>query len=378
MLDIKFVRENPDKVKENIKKKFQDHKIDLVDEVIEKEKEMRAMKQRIDDLRAQRNSLSKQIGGLMKNGQKEEAEKVKQQVSSMADELKETEEIRIRINQPMILWDGRREYFLDKLSGRLSVEAEGSYYIKESDISAMLTFLSRYSIYAYEEELKSGFLTLEGGHRVGVTGQIRMEGEKVEQLAYVGSLNIRIAHQKIGCAKEILPFIRTEQRVRNTLFVSSVGIGKTTLLRDSIRLISGDETSRIHFKVGVVDERSEIAACCHGIPQNNLGIRTDVIDRCKKAVGMRMLLRSMSPDVIAVDELGSMEDFQAVDEVLHCGCSILGTIHAADMLELQQKEQLQKWVEQKIFERYVILKKDDEGRRHFMIYDGTWEKIWSD
>ena len=92
MLDIKFVRENPDKVKENIKKKFQDHKIDLVDEVIEKEKEMRAMKQRIDDLRAQRNSLSKQIGGLMKNGQKEEAEKVKQQVSSMADKLKETEE----------------------------------------------------------------------------------------------------------------------------------------------------------------------------------------------------------------------------------------------------------------------------------------------
>ena len=294
------------------------------------------------------------------------------------DKLKETEEIRIRINQPMILWDGRREYFLDKLSGRLSVEAEGSDYIKESDISAMLTFLSRYSIYAYEEELKSGFLTLEGGHRVGVTGQIRMEGEKVEQLAYVGSLNIRIAHQKIGCAKEILPFIRTEQRVRNTLFVSSVGIGKTTLLRDSIRLISGDETSRIHFKVGVVDERSEIAACCHGIPQNNLGIRTDVIDRCKKAVGMRMLLRSMSPDVIAVDELGSMEDFQAVDEVLHCGCSILGTIHAADMLELQQKEQLRKWVEQKIFERYVILKKDDEGRRHFMIYDGTREKIWSD
>lgn len=192
------------------------------------------------------------------------------------DKLKETEEIRIRINQPMILWDGRKEYFLDKLSGRLSVEAEGSYYIKESDISAMLTFLSRYSIYAYEEELKSGFLTLEGGHRVGVTGQIRMEGEKVEQLAYVGSLNIRIAHQKIGCAKEILPFIRTEQRVRNTLFVSSVGIGKTTLLRDSIRLISGDETSRIHFKVGVVDERSEIAACCRGISQNNLGIRTDV------------------------------------------------------------------------------------------------------
>lgn len=178
--------------------------------------------------------------------------------------------------------------------------------------------------------------------------------------------------------KDILPFIRTEQSVRNTLFVSSVGIGKTTLLRDCIRLISGDETSRIHFKVGVVDERSEIAACCRGISQNNLGIRTDVIDRCKKAVGMRMLLRSMSPDVIAVDELGSMEDFQAVDEVMHCGCSILGTIHAADMLELQQKEQLQKWVEQKIFERYVILKKDDEGRRHFMIYDGTREKIWSD
>lgn len=294
------------------------------------------------------------------------------------EKLYEMEEIRIRINQPLLLWDGRREHFLDKLSGRLSMEVEGSYYIKENDIHAMLTFLSRYSIYAYEEELKSGFLTLEGGHRVGVAGQVRMEGEKVMQLAHVSALNIRIAHQKMGCAKDIIPFIRTEGRVRNTLLVSSVGIGKTTLLRDCIRLLSGDETSRIHFKVGVVDERSEIAACYHGIPQNNLGIRTDVMDRCRKSVGMRMLLRSMSPEVIAVDELGSMEDFQAVDEVLHCGCSILGTIHAADVMELQQKEQLRKWVKQQIFERYVILHKDEMGNRHFIIYDGEWIKLWCD
>lgn len=294
------------------------------------------------------------------------------------EQLAGIEEIRIRINQPVLFLDGNQEWFLNRQSRKLCRDAVHSYYIKESDIHAMLTFLSRYSIYAYEEELKSGFLTLEGGHRVGVAGQMRMEGDRVVQLAYAGSLNIRIAHQKIGCAKDILPHILNGNRVRNTLLVSAAGIGKTTLLRDCIRMLSGDETSRIHFKVGVVDERSEIAACYRGIPQNNLGIRTDVMDRCRKAAGMRMLLRSMSPEVIAVDELGSMEDFQAVDEVLHCGCSILGTVHAADMEELQRKVQLKKWAEQQIFERYVILKKDRNGIRHFEIFDGEWIKLWSD
>ena len=106
MLDIKFLREHPDAVKENIRKKFQDHKLPLVDEVIVKDKELRSMKQRVDDLRAQRNAMSKQIGGLMKEGKREKAEAVKQQVASMADELKEIEEkesvVREEVNRIMM------------------------------------------------------------------------------------------------------------------------------------------------------------------------------------------------------------------------------------------------------------------------------------
>ena len=130
------------------------------------------------------------------------------------------------------------------------------------------------------------------------------------------------------------------------------------------------------LRVGVVDERSEIAASYLGIPQHDVGIHTDVMDGCSKVQGMQMLLRSMAPQVIAVDELGGEADFQAVEQVLNCGCSILGTIHAASIQEMMQKQRLKQWLEQEIFERFVVLGLGENGLRQVKIYDEKLECLW--
>lgn len=287
----------------------------------------------------------------------------------------ELEEIRIRIGQPLIFRMREGEFYFHMEQGRLSRDGRLSYVVTRSDIQAILNFLSRYSIYAYKEELRSGFITLEGGHRVGLAGQVVMENGQVAQMNHISFLNIRIAHQCIGCAKAIYPYLLKEGHVCNTLIVSPVGIGKTTCLRDCIRLLSGDATSRQAYRIGVVDERSEIAACYQGVPQNDLGIRTDVMDRCDKSQGMLMLLRSMAPDVIAVDELGSRRDFEAVERILHSGCSILGTVHASDMADLEQKAHLKPWLAGQIFDRFILLKRNATGNRVYEIYDGALKRL---
>lgn len=290
----------------------------------------------------------------------------------MPDDL---EEIRVRIQKPLMFRKRKGDYYFHLKECRLDGNIQGAYIITYPDIQAMLTFLSRYSVYAYTEELRNGFITLEGGHRVGLAGQVVTEGEKVTAMPYVNFLNIRIARQQVGCAKDICSYLKEGGHVLNTLIVSSAGVGKTTCLRDCIRILSGEENAKEHYRVGVVDERSEIAACYMGIPQNNLGICTDVLDRCPKSQGMLMLLRSMAPDVIAVDELGSEADFSAVEQLLNSGCSIIGTVHAADMKELRGKKNLKRWLMSQMFERYVIIRRTQDGGRYYEIYNGVFEQI---
>ncbi len=150
---------------------------------------------------------------------------------------------------------------------------------------------------------------------------------------------------------------------------------KTTMLRDCIRMLSDGDRKLPGMKVGVVDERSEIAASFFGVPQNDLGDRADVLDNCPKAEGMRLLLRSMSPQVLAVDELGGREDYLAVEEALHCGCRIIGTMHAGDIMELQEKAYLQGWLKRGFFGRFVFLKRTEGGERGFMVYDGRLKEL---
>lgn len=288
------------------------------------------------------------------------------------------EEIRVRVNRPLQFYCGGEEYVLRLCVPELAQGTQDAYIVRESDIQAILTFLSHYSIYAYEEELRQGFLTLEGGHRVGVAGRAVTEQSRVLRLQDINFLNIRIAHQCIGCAEKLYPYLYGDGRFLNTLIVSPPGMGKTTLLRDCIRLLSDGAYGKAGHRVGVVDERSEIAACHRGIPQNDLGSRTDVLDGCSKAAGMRMLLRSMSPEVIAVDELGGEEDFAAVEQVLYSGSRILGTIHGEGVEQLRRKPRLRRWMDSGIFERCIIISCDGSRGRGYAVMDGTGRQLWSD
>lgn len=293
------------------------------------------------------------------------------------------EEIRVRIGQPMEFSYDTTNRYLMKQAGTCTFcgEAEfwngaGEFYrITERDIAEMLNYISNYSLYAYKEEMKQGFITVEGGHRIGIAGGTVVENGKITGLHHIAFLNIRVAHERIGCAGELLPYIRYQNSIYNTLLLSAPGAGKTTYLRDSIRMLSEGSVDSPGLKVCVVDERSEIAACHMGIPQNNLGPRTDVLDGCGKAEGMRMLLRSMSPQVLAVDELGTEKDFMAVEQAVYAGSKVLGTVHAGDIRELSEKPFLRRWVGKKVFRRYVYIERGKQGNRRFQIYDEHMEKL---
>ncbi len=287
----------------------------------------------------------------------------------------EPEEIRLRVGRPVMVLGKGKEYFWNQKEVKLQKAREGGYVWQEADMKETLSRMSRYSMYSLEEELRNGFITIQGGHRVGIAGRAVCEQGKVCSFRNITCINIRVARQKRGCAKELLPWLRQGESIYNTLIISPPGVGKTTMLRDCIRMLSDGDRKLPGMKVGVVDERSEIAASFFGVPQNDLGDRADVLDNCPKAEGMRLLLRSMSPQVLAVDELGGREDYLAVEEALHCGCRIIGTMHAGDIMELQEKAYLQGWLKRGFFGRFVFLKRTEGGERGFMVYDGRLKEL---
>lgn len=288
--------------------------------------------------------------------------------------LQRPEEIRLRIGQPVLLDTGSEELFWNPFQRRLQKEEENSYCVTEKDLRDMVAYMSNYSIYAFEEEIRAGFLTIQGGHRVGIAGKAVCENGRIQTIRQISFLNIRIAGEKKGCADSVMEYIRNGNSVYNTLIVSPPGAGKTTLLRDCIRQIAIGDKKHKGLKVGVVDERSEIAACYLGVPQNDLGLRTDVLDACPKSEGILLLLRAMSPQIISVDELGGRADYEAVEYALHCGCRLLGTIHGESLEEMQQKTHLKQWLERGFFERYIVIKKSEKQRR-FEIFDERLEQI---
>lgn len=263
-------------------------------------------------------------------------------------DFSELQEIRLRIGQPVTVLYQNEELILPTMYSEK--KRLGKQEMKET-----IEHISNYSLYAYEHELKQGFITIEGGHRVGMAGQVIMEGGKIKNMKYISSINIRVSHEVLDCANKIFPYITYNKQMYHTLIISPPRCGKTTLLRDVIRQISDGNRWIKGCTVGVVDERSELGGCYLGVIQNNLGMRTDILDRCPKADGMIMLIRSMAPQVVAVDEIGAKEDVHAIEYAMHCGCKMLATAHGDSMEEICKKPIFEKLIREKRFERYVIL-----------------------
>lgn len=268
-------------------------------------------------------------------------------------EISSLQEIRMRVNRPLLLRYGGREYGLGA-DGRIKDAREGITVSREL-LEETLSCITGYSLYAFDEELRQGFLTVPGGHRVGVAGRTVAEGGRIQCIRNISFLNIRLAHQKPGCADAVLPYLVEDGRLCNTLIVSPPGCGKTTLLRDLIRQISDGSGSLEGRTVGVVDERSELAGSYLGVPQNDIGMRTDVLDCCPRAEGIMLLLRSMTPQVIAVDELGGSSDAEAVVRAFYCGCRLIATMHGSSYGDVCGQPLLRPLAEAGVFERYLVL-----------------------
>lgn len=290
------------------------------------------------------------------------AERLEQIPSFQQNEI---EEIRVRINRPLEVTMKGSPLFLP-------------YTVQPEDALHLLNKISGYSIYTLEEELKRGYITISGGHRVGLAGKVILENSQVKAIRDISSFNIRIARERIGIADPLVPFL-FDNGWLHTMIIGPPQTGKTTLLRDIARIIStgNDALGLSASKVGIVDERSEIAGCVKGIPQLTFGNRIDVLDACPKAEGMMMMIRSMSPDVLVVDEIGREEDALAIMEAVNAGIKLIMTTHGSSLLEIRKRPSLKKILEQRIFQRFIELSRKDGPGTVTYIKDGSGEQITS-
>lgn len=263
---------------------------------------------------------------------------IKEQLLALPEDIRSSlEEIRIKVNQPVFIIAGGSE---------ISVPVEKM--ITADTLEIILNNIMNYSIYAYEEELAKGYITIEGGHRVGICGRVVNSKKDITLIKEISSINIRRSREIKGCADSVINQIY-DTGIHNTVIVSPPKCGKTTLLRDIVRIISNKG-----FRVGVIDERSEIAGMFRGQSAYDIGPRTDVLDGCPKAEGMLMMIRSMSPDVVVTDEIGKSEDIDAIESALCSGVKVITTIHGNTYADLIRSK-LGPLVENKIFSRVIFL-----------------------
>lgn len=267
-------------------------------------------------------------------------------------------EFRIKIGKPILVYSKYGESIIN-------------YFPTKEDMKSMIQRISNYSLYAYEEDIRQGFITIKGGHRIGIAGECVMEKGEVKTIRNISSINVRICREVIGCSDKVMKYISSSHRIYNTIIISPPKCGKTTILRDITRNISNGVCSLglNGRKVVVIDERSEIGACHFGIPQSDLGIRTDVLDNCLKREGLIMAIRSLSPEVLICDEIGTKGDIEALIMAFNSGVNIITTIHGFTVEDLYNRKVLGDLLDNKILERAIIL-----SNRNGV---GTIEKVYS-
>lgn len=264
------------------------------------------------------------------------------------------QEIRIRVGNKIIIKTNKKDDIII------------NYFVTQEEILEIMQIICNNSIYSYQNEIANGYITIKGGHRVGVTGDVVLENNKVINIKYISSLNFRIARQILDCSNNILKYVINleENTVFHTLIVSPPGAGKTTILKDLVRKIS-DGIPEIGFKgidVSLIDERGEISAMYNGVPQNKIGIRTDVLENVSKPIGIKMAVRSMAPKVIVADEIGNYNDIEAINYAVCSGVKGIFTAHSLSYETMMLNKELNKLINMKIIERIIFLDSKTKGK----------------
>ncbi|WP_298837329.1 stage III sporulation protein AA [Clostridium sp.] len=276
------------------------------------------------------------------------------------DNVQQLEEIRVKVNKPVFIHIGSKEKVWE-------------YIATPEDLKYIMQRISNYSIYAFEDEIRQGYITIKGGHRVGLCGICVIENNSIKTIKDISSINIRACKEIIGCADKVIPYIVNNNSIYNTIIISPPKCGKTTLIRDISRQISqGNMGKGFRGKnVSIIDERSEIAGSFKGIPQMDVGVRTDVLDNCPKSQGIMMAIRSMSPDVIVCDEIGTQNDMESILMALNSGISLITTIHGFGIEDLYKRLVFKDIVDNYVFSRGIVLSNKKGIGTIERIYDFT-------
>ena len=288
------------------------------------------------------------------------------------------EEIRIRINKPLIINGNQKDYFYNDKTKKLDENRDKAYIVTKEDLEQTFQIICKYSIHSFMDDIKKGFITLRGGHRVGIVGKAIVENGNVENIKHISSLNIRISKEVKNCSDKVMNhIIKHSKSINNTIIISPPQCGKTTLLRDIVRNLSNG-SKKYNFKganVALIDERNEIAGSHLGIPQMDVGIRTDIIETCPKDVGIMMVLRSMSPNVIVTDEIGTEKDIKALYAALNGGVGLITTVHGDSIEDIRNRKELNNLLNEELFKKVILLSAKRGPGTIEKIYD-LQEKRW--
>lgn len=260
---------------------------------------------------------------------------------------KNIQEIRLRINRPVAVSMFDNIFYLSN-NGVLSKTSENSIIAKNEDIEFTFKKVCQYSLHSFQKELSQGYITISGGNRIGLCGTAVIKNNEIETIKDISGINIRIAKEIIGCSESIYScYFR--QRVSNSLIIGPPSSGKTTVLRDLCRLLGGEN------RISIMDERNELSAVVGGVPQNDIGISSDVFSGYGKSQGIMTALRVMSPQIIVCDEIGNDDDTQALLNVSNCGVKIVATAHAGSIEEVLERESLKPLFDVKVFDIIILL-----------------------